>query len=268
VTAAQITYQRFFPRYLRLGGVSGTLLDSRRELRAVYGLDVGRVPLRRPDLRVTGPTRLFAGARALQDAVIARARELQSAGRPVLVATDSVADSEALSQRLTEAGLDHAVLNARHHRDEARIIARAGERGAITITTNMAGRGTDIPLADGVAELGGLHIICCQLNSARRIDRQLAGRAARQGDPGSVETWLSPDTPLAASQLPAWMQAVARSHAPRIPGWLVQAIARQLQRREERCHRRQRERLLLHDENLDRGLSMRDPMSDGQGERK
>jgi preprotein translocase subunit SecA len=265
VTAAQITYQRFFPRYLRLGGVSGTLIDSRRELRAVYGLDVGRGPLRRPDQRVTLPTRLFASTRALQDGVIVRARDLQRSGRPVIVATDSVADSEALSLRLTEAGLDHAVLNARHHRDEAQIIARAGARGAITITTNMAGRGTDIPLAEGVSALGGLHIVCCQLNAARRIDRQLAGRAARQGDPGSVETWLSPDTPLAASQLPAWMRALARRQAAHVPGWLAHAIARLLQRREERCHLRQRQRLLRHDENLDRGLSMRDPMSDGQG---
>jgi preprotein translocase subunit SecA len=242
-----------------------SLRDWRRVWLAVYGLVVDRVPLRRPDRRVTLPTRLFATTRTLQDAVVARARDFHDAGRPVLVGTDSVADSEVLSQRLTEAGLEHTVLNARHHRDEAQIIARAGARGVITITTNMAGRGTDIPLAEGVAALGGLHIICCQLNAARRIDRQLAGRAARQGDPGSVETWLSPDTALATSHLPAWTRALARRYAAHVPGHLVHATARLLQRREEHGHRRQRQRLLLHDENLDRGLSMRDPMSDGQG---
>ena len=265
LTAAQITYQRFFPRYLRLGGLSGTLRDSRDELRAVYGLDVCPVPLRRRNRRVTLPTRLFAGTHALHGAVVDRARQFRAAGRPMLVGTDSVADSEALSKRLTAAGLDHAVLDARHHRDEAEIVARAGSRGAITITTNMAGRGTDIPLAEGVAELGGLHIVSCQLNPARRIDRQLAGRAARQGDPGSVETWLWPDTPLAAGHLPGWMRAFATRHAPQVPGWLVQAVARLLQSREERCHRRLRQRLLLQDEKLERGLSVRNPMSDGQG---
>ena len=156
------------------------------------------------------PRRLFPDRASLWDAVAARVAELHGAGRPVLVGTDSVADSEALARRLGEAGLPHAVLNARHDRDEARIVAQAGARGAITVATNMAGRGTDIPLADGVAELGGLHIICCQLNAARRIDRQLAGRAARQGDRGSVETWLSLDAPLLARALPRRLTPLLR----------------------------------------------------------
>ena len=132
------------------------------------------------------------------DAVTRRVAELSGQGRPVLVGTASVAESEALSARLTAAGVKHAVLNARFDAEEAAIVARAGEPGQVTVATNMAGRGTDIPLAAGVAAAGGLHVMCCQFNASRRIDRQLEGRCARQGDPGSVETWISIATPRVA----------------------------------------------------------------------
>ncbi|HKX43020.1 MAG TPA: prepilin peptidase, partial [Burkholderiaceae bacterium] len=186
-TIAQITYQRFFARYLRLAGVSGTLHESRRELRAVYDLRVERVAERHASRRRTLPTRLFADRATLWAAVARRIVDMAGIGRPVLVGTDSVADSDELSRCLRAHGIEHAVLSARHDHIESAIVAGAGRRGAATVATNMAGRGTDIPLEDGVAELGGLHVICCQLNAARRIDRQLAGRCARQGDPGSVE---------------------------------------------------------------------------------
>ena len=195
-TAAQITYQRFFPRYLRLAGLSGTLQESRDELQDIYQLSVYQVPLHKACRRIKQPHRIFPDRLLLGQAVTTRAAELHQSGRPVLIGTDSVADTQTLSRQLTEAGLPHTVLNANHDRDEAHIIENAGCRGAITVATNMAGRGTDIPLAPGVAELGGLHVISCQLNGARRIDRQLAGRSARQGDPGSVETWLALDAPL------------------------------------------------------------------------
>jgi preprotein translocase subunit SecA len=254
-TAAQITYQRFFPRYLRLGGLSGTLREARAELLAVYRLSVRRVPLSKPCRRVVLPRRLFPDRASLWDAVAARVAMLHSAGRPVLVGTDSVADSEALARRLGEAGLPHAVLNARHDRDEADIVAQGGARGAITVATNMAGRGTDIPLADGVADLGGLHIICCQLNAARRIDRQLAGRAARQGDHGSVETWLSLDAPLLARALPRRLTPLLRPHSSKVPGMLLKALAGLPQRQAERRHFLQRKRMFEHDQRMDRQLS-------------
>jgi preprotein translocase subunit SecA len=258
-TAAQITYQRFFPRYLRLGGLSGTLREARAELLAVYRLSVRRVPLSKPCRRVVLPRRLLPDRASLWDAVAARVAGLHGTGRPVLVGTDSVADSEALARRLTEAGLPHAVLNARHDGDEARIVAQAGARGAITVATNMAGRGTDIPLADDVAELGGLHIICCQLNAARRIDRQLAGRAARQGDRGSVETWLSLDAPLLAGALPRRLIPLLRPRSAKLPQMLLKALVGLPQRHAERRHLRQRKYMFEHDQRMDRQLSFGGP---------
>ena len=260
VTAAQITYQRFFPRYLRLGGLSGTLSESRAELLAVYGLPVRRVPLRRPDQRRVLPSRLFHDRKALRDAVADRVAEIQRSGRPVLLGNESVADSEALSERLTAAGLEHAVLNARQDGAEAHIVAQAGQPGRITVTTNMAGRGTDIPLAPGVAERGGLHVISCQLNAARRIDRQLAGRCARQGDPGSVETWLSLHSVLLRRTCPDWLIAWLRPRTLRLGSPLVRALGGILQRWEERRLYLHRRRLLEHDKQMDRRLSFGGPL--------
>ena len=259
VTAAQITYQRFFPRYLRLGGVSGTLRESRRELLAVYGLAVRCVPLRRPSQRKLLPARLFTDRQALWPAVVQRLAVLQQTGQPVLVGTESVADSEALSRQLTASGLVHSVLNARNDEVEAAIVAAAGGRGAITVTTNMAGRGTDIPLAEGVAALGGLHILCCQLNSARRIDRQLAGRCARQGDPGSVETWLSLQTPLLKQNLPRWLLGALRWRTAAVPDWMIRRGTEWLQRLEEQRSFLQRKHLLEHDKKIERQLSFGAP---------
>ncbi|HMX22691.1 MAG TPA: prepilin peptidase [Accumulibacter sp.] len=254
-TAAQITYQRFFPRYLRLGGLSGTLDESRRELLAVYGLPVRRVPLRRPDQRRILPNRLFADRESLWRAVGERCAERQRAGQPVLIGTESVADSDALSAYLTASGLDHVVLNARDDCQEAQIVAQAGQPGRITVTTNMAGRGTDIRLAEGVIEHGGLHVINCQLNAARRIDRQLAGRCARQGDPGSVETWLSLDNALFRRHFPGWLLERLHAQIPRLNSWLIRQIAGGAQHWEEAHHTLQRHRLLEHDKTFERRLS-------------
>ncbi|MBL8398026.1 MAG: prepilin peptidase [Candidatus Accumulibacter sp.] len=254
-TAAQITYQRFFPRYLRLGGLSGTLDESRRELLSVYGLPVRRVPLRRPDQRRILPNRLFADRAALWRAVGERCAELQQSGQPVLIGTESVADSDALSACLSASGLPHVVLNARDDCQEAQIVAQAGQSGRITVTTNMAGRGTDIRLAEGVVAQGGLHVISCQLNAARRIDRQLAGRCARQGDPGSVETWLSLDNALFRRHCPSWLLERLRPHAPRLNSWLIGQLATGAQRWEEAHHTLQRRRLLEHDKAAERRLS-------------
>jgi preprotein translocase subunit SecA len=258
-TVAQITYQRFFARYLRLAGVSGTLRESRRELHSVYGLPVVRVAERQASRRRVLPTRLFANRAALWKAVSARIAELTRAGRPVLVGTDSVADSNELSQRLKADGIVHAVLNAHHGGVEASLVTRAGRRGAVTVTTNMAGRGTDIPLGPRVAALGGLHVLCCQLNAARRIDRQLAGRCARLGDPGSVETWLSLDASVLRHWLPAPLRAVLLGRALRCPSYLVRGIARLAQRLEERSHRHERARLLRADRSFAQRWSLGGP---------
>jgi preprotein translocase subunit SecA len=207
-TAAEITYQRFFSRYLRVCGMSGTLSEGRSELAQVYGLRVARVPLRDPSLRRVLPTRVFSNAHARWAFVVQRSRDLREAGRAVLIGTDSVADSQALSEAMHAAGLDHVLLNARHDRAEAEIVAAAGAPGRITVATSMAGRGTDIALDPQVARRGGLHVILCQANPSPRIDRQFLGRCARRGEPGSCETLhvLDARLPRRGAELsPAWL---------------------------------------------------------------
>jgi preprotein translocase subunit SecA len=256
VTAAQITYQRFFRRYLRLGGMSGTLAEARRELRSVYGLAVVRVALRRPCLRVVLPTRVLPDRAAQWRAVVAEAGRVSGDGRPVLIGTDSVAESEELSRWLTEAGLAHEVLNARHDAREATIVAEAGQAKRITVATNMAGRGVDIPLGPGVAERGGLHLICCQHNASRRIDRQLLGRCARQGDPGSSRTLISVEKPLLRRVFPAWCVAWIGRNGRGLPASLVALIVRLPQIIEERRQRALRRELLEHEDRMRRAWSM------------
>ena len=207
-TAAELTYQRFFSRYLRVCGMSGTLTEGRRELAQVYGLRVARVPLRTASLRSVLPTRVFADAQARWAFVVQRARELRDAGRAVLIGTDTVADSQALSETMRERGLEHVLLNARHDRAEADVVAAAGAPGRITVATSMAGRGTDIALDPEVARRGGLHVILCQANPSPRIDRQFLGRCARRGEPGSCETLhvLDARLPRRGAELrPAWL---------------------------------------------------------------
>lgn len=226
VTAAQITYQRFFSRYLHLCGMSGTLLEGRAELRRVYGVPVVRVPLRKASRRVVLPTRVFGTHEARWQFVVARAREIHERGGAMLIGTDSVADSQALSQRLDAAGLAHVVLNARQDRHEAHVIATAGQPARITVATSMAGRGTDISLCEGVARNGGLHVVLCQANASRRIDRQFTGRAARRGEPGSCETLLSLESPQILAHLPAWITRRTGQAGEIRPRWMGIALAR------------------------------------------
>ena len=254
VTAAQITYQRFFPRYLRLAGMSGTLREARAELQSVYGLPLVGVPLRRPCQRRLLPTRVYPNDDAQWRAVVARAAEVIRGGRPLLIGTDSVTASETLSRRLTQAALPHAVLNAHHDRQEAQIIARAGQPGQITVATNMAGRGTDIALGPGVAERGGLHLVCCQHNASRRIDRQFVGRSARQGDPGSAETFISLDQPLISRFMPRWVRRFVPQNGMVRPAWLLALAVRLPQHLEELHQRAQRRALLKQDARSDRDL--------------
>ncbi len=190
--AIRTSYQRFFRRYCRLAGMTGTAREVVGELREVYRLDVYRVRPYRPSRRRILRSRVLRDRAAQLEWIARRVGEMQTAGRPVLIGAKSVKLSDEVSQVLRGTGLDHVVLNAENEAEEAEIVGKAGQAGRITIATNMAGRGTDIGLGPGVADAGGLHVILSDLHDARRIDRQLMGRAARQGDPGTVEMILSP----------------------------------------------------------------------------
>jgi preprotein translocase subunit SecA len=195
-------------------------------------------------------------------AVAQRAAACLAAQRPLLIGTDSVADSDSLSLHLTQCGIPHTVLNARYDQHEADIVALAGHAGHVTVATNMAGRGTDIPLGPGVDARGGLHVISCQMNSARRIDRQLKGRCARQGDAGSVETLLCLEAPLMQRSLPPFLKRLAdrlaRADDGGLPGWFGRALALYSQRMEESRQQAQRAQLLHSDQQLDRQAVFRD----------
>ncbi|HUG90513.1 MAG TPA: translocase [Planctomycetaceae bacterium] len=191
--AAQITVQELFQQYRKLGGMTGTASNSARELRKVYGLRVVPIPTNRPCLRQRLADRVFGTADAKWTAIVDEIREVHATGRPVLVGTRSIESSDHLSRLLTDAGIAHRVLHARHLAAEAEIVAGAGQPGQVTVATNMAGRGTDIQLGEGVADRGGLHVVCTEMHDSGRIDRQLAGRCGRQGDPGTFRQFLALD---------------------------------------------------------------------------
>jgi preprotein translocase subunit SecA len=190
-TLARISYQRFFRRYHHLAGMTGTAREVANELWSVYRLIVIPIPPNRPLIRIACPFRFYRSAEEKWREIVKKIDDVHKQGRPVLIGTRSVATSEQISKLLEKAGLTHRVLNARQDKEEADIIAHAGQKLQITIATNMAGRGTDIKLGPGVAELGGLHVLATELHDAKRIDRQLFGRCGRQGDPGSYEAIVS-----------------------------------------------------------------------------
>jgi preprotein translocase subunit SecA len=222
VTRASITFQDFFSRYLRLSGLSGTLAEVAAECRVVYGRSTVRIPTRLPARRRHLGTRLLAGLEQKWEVIAAAAAAQVAVGRPVLIGTRSISASELVSWHLQRAGLAHVVLNARHDGDEAAIVAAAGQAGRITVATNMAGRGTDIRLDPAALRAGGLHVILTELHESRRIDRQLIGRGARQGDPGSFELILSREDELFVTYAPgalrlgaAWLRWRAQEAAER-----------------------------------------------------
>jgi preprotein translocase subunit SecA len=247
--AARITYQTYFRLYAKLAGMTGTAGRNAAELQRVYRLRVVRVPTNRPVRREHWPDRVFPTEEAKFRAVAAEVVRLRALGRPVLIGTRSVDRSEYLSRLLNEAGVEHQVLNARRHELEAQLVARAGEPGSVLIATNMAGRGTDIKLAPGVADAGGLHVLGTERHESLRIDRQLAGRSGRQGDPGSCQFFVSlGDEVLEA--LGPWRQERLRrlgGRSGRADWQRYRGCFAAAQKRLERLHYRQRVELLRYE---------------------
>ena len=190
-TLATITFQNYFRMYKKLAGMTGTAKTEEQEFQKIYGLDVIVIPTNKPMIRTDYPDVIYKTKAAKYRAVVKEIVELHKSGQPVLVGTTSITQSEDLSALLKKQGIPHNVLNAKYHEKEAMIVADAGQPGQVTIATNMAGRGTDIVLGEGVAEKGGLHILGTERHESRRIDNQLRGRCARQGDPGSSRFYLS-----------------------------------------------------------------------------
>jgi len=253
--AARVTIQDFFIRYRHLAGMTGTAITSAREIRKIYNLPVVPIPTNRPSRRKTLADRIYGTASTKWKAVVEEVRELNAVGRPVLIGTRSIDRSEVLSRLLKEAGIDHRVLNANRIAEEAEIVAEAGQPSRVTVSTNMAGRGTDVKLGEGVPELGGLHVICTELHDSARIDRQLMGRCGRQGDPGTVRQYLSLDDDVLLTGYGPDKARRLKELGEKANGNLsrMQRIFRRAQNRVERRNYRGR-RVLLHYEKEQRKM--------------
>ena len=246
-TLARLSYQRFFRRYLRLSGMTGTAQEVAGELWSVYRLKVARVPTRLPGQRRYAPLQIFATLEQKWAAAVEAILREHDKGRPVLVGSRSVEASERIAALLDEAGVRHRLLNARQDKDEAETVAHAGEPGMVTVATNMAGRGTDIKLTQKSLAAGGLHVIVTEMNEAGRIDRQLYGRCARQGDPGSTETFVSLEDELIVRYGIAARKLIGRALTDPRAGRLVFHLA---QKRAERVHAMMRQEVLEMDDYL------------------
>ena len=209
-TAARISRQRYFRLYKVICGMTGTATGSERELWRLYHLPVVTIPLHKPCRREALPTRFFRDAESKWRAIAQEVSEIHRTGRPVLIGSRTIENSELLARRLQAEGVPFHLLNGKQDRQEADIVAVAGHRGAVTIATNMAGRGTDIRLGPGVAELGGLHVVGVECHESQRIDRQLVGRSGRQGDPGSGRFFVSADDSLICRFGPALQHRMQR----------------------------------------------------------
>jgi len=254
-TLARITYQRFFRRYLTLSGMTGTAREVARELYAVYRLEVVDIPTNRPCIRVSKRHRCYPDEASKWRGVARQASELSSRGVPVLIGTRSVEASERLSEVLNQFGLDHRVLNARQDAQEAEVVARAGLAGMISVATNMAGRGTDIALGTDVASRGGLHVILTEFHDSPRIDRQLIGRCARQGDPGCAMAMVALDDALFRAHGGVLLATVAPllKRYPLAP--IIGVLRWYSQRGAERIHSRERRDTLKQDRDIDSMLA-------------
>ena len=256
-TLARITYQRFFPRYLRLAGMTGTARETATELAAVYRLRTVRIPTHRPSARRRLADVVCNVEMEKWRAVAAQVAQWHGEGRPVLIGTRSIEASERLSRVLAAHGLAHRVLNARQDAHEAELVAAAGQAGAITVATNMAGRGTDIELGAGVARRGGLGVVLTEYHESPRIDRQLFGRCARQGDPGSCVAIVALDDALFAQHGGSLQTLLVRARrALGLADRFVMAhCRRRAQARAERLHARTRSDTLRRDLDINRLLA-------------
>jgi preprotein translocase subunit SecA len=250
-TVARMSFQKFFRSFHRLSGMTGTAWEARAEFWQIYGLPVIRIPTNRPCVRKHLPDRFFLTEREKWDAVIEEIATIHATRRPLLVGTRSVAASEEVARRLKELGLDFHVLNATRLAEEAMIVAVAGEPARITIATNMAGRGTDIRLGESVCELGGLHVLATERHESGRVDRQLFGRAGRQGDPGSAQAFVSAEDHLVQRHLPPAVKRTTLFGNPR----LARAAFSLAQRRAQKLAWKQRVAVLRADAWLDEALS-------------
>ena len=255
-TIASLTYPQFFRKYLRLAGMSGTVAENAGELRRNYGAQVLRVPTHRPMVReYRGPV-VYASSAQRWAAVVQAAQQGVAQRRAVLLGTRSVQASEAVAALLAAAGVDHVVLNARHDAAEAAIVAQAGRLGRVTVATNMAGRGTDILIDDTVRAAGGLMVILSEFHESTRVDRQLFGRCARQGDPGLALAFGSLEDDLFTTYTPRLVQGLARwlaGRAPadrRLPAWLARGLIAIAQRRASAGQRSDRDAAMARDESL------------------
>ena len=257
-TLARLSFQRYFRLYRKLSGMTGTARESNAELWHTYHLPVMRIPTNKPVIRKEFPDQIFPSMAAKMEAIVADVEARHREGRPVLVGTRSVATSQVLAKRLHAEGFQVNLLNALNDRQEARIIARAGEPGTITIATNMAGRGTDIRLGEGVADKGGLHVIAAEPNDARRIDRQLFGRSGRQGDPGTAVACISCEDELIQRFAPGWLKSLfSAAMQRRLPGRRLLGIAttRYVQWKAQRVAFQSRKSVMKMDSWLDEAVA-------------
>lgn len=247
--AARITVQDLFLRYDHLSGMTGTASTSSSELRKIYQVHVESIPTNKPPIRKQLPTLVFGDSDQKWAAVVEDTVEQHTLERPVLIGTRSIDKSEHLAELLVARGLEPVILNARHVEQEAEIVAAAGQRGKVTVATNMAGRGTDIKLEDEVRDLGGLHVICTELHEAKRIDRQLIGRCGRQGDPGTFRQFLALDDEilLLAFGPKRSDKLKQRGETARGPLRGMESLFHKAQRRVERRHFRDRKIMLYHE---------------------
>jgi preprotein translocase subunit SecA len=256
-TYARISFQRFFRMYMKLSGMTGTASEASSEFWQIYHLPVVSIPTNRPCARKNLSTVVLPTETAKWARIVQEIRQVHNTGRPILVGTRSVRASEQLSELLKAQTLDHQVLNAVYHEQEAQIVAQAGQRGKITVATNMAGRGTDIKLERGVAQLGGLHVIAAEPNESARIDRQLYGRCARQGDPGTAQGIFSLNDEIVsryAKNPIAYLTKRYSNSTNDISSPLVRSIFHLAQVRAERLALRQRKSVLRTDHWLDEQL--------------
>jgi preprotein translocase subunit SecA len=251
-TLATITIQNYFRLYTKLAGMTGTAETEASEFYDIYKLGVMTIPTNMPNIRKDSDDSVYKTRREKFNAVVKEIKELHAIGRPILVGTVSVETSEMLSRMLKKEGLIHSVLNAKYHQQEAEIVARAGQRGAITIATNMAGRGTDIKLGEGVPAVGGLHVLGTERHESRRIDRQLRGRCSRQGDPGSSHFFISLEDDLmrlfGSDRIVKLMERMGLEEGEELKHGLLNRSIQQAQKRVEGHNFQQRKRTLEYDD--------------------